>query len=124
MNFGLSESTIATLHAIFKQYQGVEKAVLYGSRAKGNYKTGSDIDLALVGESLTASDIMKITNDLDDATLPYLVDISLLHQLDNESLLHHILRVGIVFYERPRTPKTENRKPLPATSAPLRDDSQ
>jgi predicted nucleotidyltransferase len=100
VTFGLSQSTIAILHKIFKRYTGLEKVILYGSRAKGNYKTGSDIDLTLVGEALSLDDMMNIKRDLDDSSLPYMVDVSLFHQLDNESLRDHIQRVGVVFYER------------------------
>ena len=100
MTFGLSQSTIATLHRIFERYAGLEKVIVYGSRAKGTYKTGSDIDLTLVGEALTLDDMMNIKRDLDDSSLPYMVDVSLFHQLDNQSLRDHIQRVGVVFYDR------------------------
>jgi predicted nucleotidyltransferase len=98
--FGLSEYSMATIHAIFKKYDVIEKAVIYGSRAKGNYKQGSDIDLTLFGEYLTTDHLMCIAGDLDNSMLPYMVDISVFDQLDNLSLRDHIQRVGIVFYER------------------------
>jgi uncharacterized protein len=100
MKFGLSDTSIAQIHTVFGQYPKIEKALLYGSRVKGNYKKGSDIDLTLVGDSLTADDLMRIASDLDDSALPYMVDVSLLHQLDNVQLREHIQRVGVVFYER------------------------
>jgi uncharacterized protein len=98
--FGLSETAIETIHAIFKKYDAIEKAVIYGSRAKGNYKQGSDIDLTLFGETLTTDHLMRIAQDFDNSMLPYMVDISVFDQLDNPSLRDHIHRVGIVFYER------------------------
>lgn len=98
--FGLSETTISTIHTIFKKYDAIEKAVIYGSRAKGNYKQGSDIDLTLFGESLTTDHLMQISQDLDDSVIPYLLDISVFDLLDNSSLCDHIQRVGVVFYER------------------------
>ena len=52
MEFGLPEKTLATLRGILYQYPSVEKAVIYGSRAKGNYRRGSDIDLTLLGDGL------------------------------------------------------------------------
>ena len=100
MTFGLSQSTIATLYKIFERYTGLEKVIVYGSRAKGTYKTGSDIDLTLVGEALGFDDMMNIKRDVDDSSLPYMVDVSLFHQLDNPSLRDHIQRVGVVFYDR------------------------
>lgn len=100
MSFGLSDAATATIHAIFKAYPAIEKAVIYGSRAKGNYRQGSDIDLTLFGNTLNAHHLMRIAQDLDDSALPYLVDISVFDHLDNPGLREHIQRVGLVFYER------------------------
>ena len=100
MKFGLSDTAIAIIHAIFKKYPTIEKAVIYGSRAKGNYKQGSDIDITLFGNTLSAHQLMHVSQELDDSALPYLVDISIFDQLDNASLREHIQRVGLVFYER------------------------
>ena len=100
MRFGLSDNVIATVNAIFKQYPNVEKAVLYGSRAKGNYKNGSDIDLSLIGEALTYDDLLSISGDLDDSYIPHKVDLSIFDCIDNAKLREHIERVGVVFYER------------------------
>jgi len=99
-NFGLSDNVIATIHAILKQQPSVEKAVLYGSRAKGNYKNGSDIDLTLTGEALTYGDLLSISGDLDDSFIPHKVDLSIFDRIDNAKLREHIERVGVVFYER------------------------
>ena len=98
--FGLKETMIQKIHSIFKKYPEVQKIILYGSRAKGNYKNGSDIDLTLIGESLTYKIIGNIENDLDELYLPYTFDISIYHLLENDKLLDHIGRVGKVFYER------------------------
>ena len=100
IKFGLSEDSMTTIHTIFKKYDVIEKVVIYGSRAKGNYKQGSDIDLTLFGESLTTDHLRRIAQDLDNSVLPYMVDISIFDLLDNPSLRDHIQRVGIVFYER------------------------
>ena len=100
IKFGLSETAITTIYAIFRKYDAIEKAVIYGSRAKGNYKQGSDIDLTLFGKSLTTDHLMRIAQDFDDSVLPYLVDISVFDLLDNPSLRDHIQRVGVVFYEQ------------------------
>jgi predicted nucleotidyltransferase len=74
--------------------------VLYGSRAKGNYKNGSDIDLTLMGQGLQTDHLLKIMGELDDLLLPYMIDLSLFHQLTHPELINHIRRVGIVFYDR------------------------
>jgi predicted nucleotidyltransferase len=77
----------------------VKQAILYGSRAKGNYRHGSDIDWCLVGETLTLTQLLKIENEMDDLLLPYKIDLSRLHALDNPELMEHIQRVGVVFYQ-------------------------
>ncbi|OGS34046.1 MAG: hypothetical protein A2293_01035 [Elusimicrobia bacterium RIFOXYB2_FULL_49_7] len=100
MNHGLSAATVATLHAVFARFPEIEKALLYGSRAKGNYKPGSDIDLTLIGQDLTRERLGRIMSALDDALLPYTVDLSIYALLANSELREHIDRVGRIFYER------------------------
>lgn len=99
MPYGLEETTIKALQGIFAHYPQVEKVILYGSRAKGNYRIASDIDLTLVGPQLTLSTLFQIENDLDDLLLPYKIDLSIHHKIENADVLAHIKRVGISFYE-------------------------
>ncbi len=75
MRFGLTEETIEKINGIFIKNKEIENVILYGSRAKGNYKNGSDIDISLLGENLNSSIIDKIINDIDDLLLPYTFDI-------------------------------------------------
>ena len=88
------------LTPFFSKYPQIEKATLYGSRAKGNYRNGSDIDLTLKGEALTLSILSKVETELDDLLLPYKIDLSIHHKIENPDLLEHMDRVGIVFYEK------------------------
>ena len=97
--FGLEHQTIQAIQGLFAQYPAIQKSILYGSRAKGNYRNGSDIDLTLIGESLTLSDQFTIEEELDELYLPYKVDLSIYHAIENEDLKEHINRVGQVFYE-------------------------
>ena len=53
MNSGLTESTTAQIRDVFSKHPEIDQVILYGSRAKGNYKPGSDIDLTLIGSSIT-----------------------------------------------------------------------
>lgn len=99
MIFGLKIATIQAIQDVFKKYPTVEKAILYGSRAKGNYRPGSDIDLTLVGKQLNLTTLQKIENELDDLLLPYKIDLSLHKQIQNKELLDHIERVGKVFFD-------------------------
>ncbi len=99
--FGLEENDIQTICSVFSRYPHLEKAVLYGSRAKGDYKNGSDIDLTLLGgEDLTLKALYRIMDDIDDLLLPYTFDLSIFHQISDPDVIDHIRRVGIVFYQR------------------------
>jgi len=101
LRFGLKETTIEKICGLLAKYPQVEKAVLYGSRAKGNYKNGSDIDLTLYGrEDLTLNMLYRIMNEMDDLLLPYSFDLSIFHQINDPDVIDHIQRVGVVFYER------------------------
>lgn len=100
MKYGLEESIIEQIHSIFTLFPTVDKVVLYGSRAKGTYKTGSDIDLCLFGTDLPLPLLYKIEEALDNLLLPYSFDLSSYNNLTNEQLIAHINRVGILFYEK------------------------
>ncbi len=101
--FGLSEATIQKTCGVFAKYPQVKKAVLYGSRAKGNYKKGSDIDLTLIGgNDLTLEVLYRILDEIDDLLLPYTFDISIFEQISDPDVVDHIQRVGIIFYEKLR----------------------
>ena len=97
--YGLKESTITAIQSVFKKYPEIEQALLYGSRAKGTHRKGSDIDLTLVGNELTYFLLNRIETDIDDLLLPYTVDLSLYSHIDNADLLDHIHRVGKLFYQ-------------------------
>jgi predicted nucleotidyltransferase len=100
MKYGLPQHTVDKICAVLAQHPQVERAVLYGSRAKGNYKPGSDIDLTLFGSALTQQRCASIADALDDLLLPYTIDLSLFAQLQHPELEAHIQRVGQVFYVR------------------------
>ena len=100
MKYGLSETTIEKIRGVLGQFPEIEKAVIYGSRAKGNYKPGSDIDLTLCGEALNSHLYSKVEVALDDLLLPYKIDLSIFDKLNHAKLREHIERIGLVFYER------------------------
>ena len=100
MRFGLKETTIEAIHTVLAGFPEVEEAVLYGSRAKGNYKPGSDIDLTLKGGDVTWETACDIRGKLDESFLPYMFDISAYTQIDNPDLIAHIDRVGTTFYRK------------------------
>lgn len=100
MSYGLSEEVVQKVREVFKAYPSVEKAVLYGSRAMGNFRTGSDIDITLIGQGLDIQILSKIDNDLDNLLTPYTFDVSLYDSISNDALKDHIARVGIEFYKK------------------------
>jgi len=100
MKFGLSDSTIAKIQHTFEKYPQVDKVIVYGSRAKGNFRPGSDFDLTLFGKELDQQKCSEIAESLDDLLLPYMIDLSIFDQLQHPDLKSHIERVGKVFYQR------------------------
>jgi uncharacterized protein len=96
---GLPVAAIDAICRVFKRYPTLAQAVLYGSRAKGTFRPGSDIDLTLKGE-LSDQELLNLYGELDDLLLPYKFDLSLYRQLDNPALLEHIECVGRVLYDR------------------------
>jgi uncharacterized protein len=100
MKYGLSENTVAKIQGVFRGFPEIEKAILYGSRAMGNFKAGSDIDLTLEGLDLNSEMRAVIASTLDDLLLPYTIDLSLRSSLNHSELEAHIARVGLVFYHR------------------------
>jgi predicted nucleotidyltransferase len=100
MPYGLPPHTIQAIQGIFAAHPQVARAILYGSRAKGTQHPNSDIDLVLQGPELDLTTQFKIENELDDLLLPYQIDLSLYHQINNPDLIDHIERVGQVFWEK------------------------
>lgn len=100
-DFGLPAAAIASLQRVLAQHAGIRQAIVYGSRAKGNYRPGSDIDLTLDAPTLAFGEFLRIDQDLDDLMLPYRIDLSLLTQIDNPDLRSHIARVGKVLWQNP-----------------------
>lgn len=102
--FGLPPATLEAIRQILTQFPAVQKAVIYGSRAKGTYRPGSDIDLTLYGESLDLDTLGHIATLLDESPIPYQVDLSLYGHIDHPGLREHIERVGQLFFQSRCTP--------------------
>jgi len=98
--FGLDQSDIKDIVAILKENRKVQKIIIYGSRAKGNYSKGSDIDIALKGQNLHTNDILNLSVELDDLDLPYKIDLVIYDRIEEKSLKEHIDRVGVGLFER------------------------
>jgi predicted nucleotidyltransferase len=100
MNFGLDQDTIDKINSVFVKYPEIEEVIIYGSRAKGNYREGSDIDITLKGAEVNDRTRSNIWLAIDDLNTPYLFDISVFHTLTSDSLIDHINRIGKVFYRK------------------------
>lgn len=100
MPYGLTDIELQKLLEVFAQNGRIEQVILYGSRAKGNFKPFSDVDITLVGSELSRDDLNKVIQEIDDWLLPYQFDISLKHKLKNVALIDHIERRGIEIYKK------------------------
>lgn len=98
--FGLSVATLDKLNNVFARHEAIESVLIYGSRAKGNYRAGSDIDLTIKGSEIPFAEFMQIEDQIDDLMLPYTVDLSQYRQLGNAELIAHIDRVGVEIYAK------------------------
>lgn len=97
--WGLKSSVVNNMRAILTRYPQVSMATLYGSRAKGNFKPGSDIDICLDGSELTFRTMLSIANALNALELPQKIDLILRNLVDNPEFLSEIDRTGTVFYQ-------------------------
>lgn len=99
--FGISEKSFRLLLETFAKYPQVEEVIIFGSRAKGNYKKGSDIDLAIKGEKSSASLAQNLGAYInEELPIPYMVDVVDYCSLKHQELREHIDRVGVRFYKR------------------------
>ena len=100
LKYGLEQQDIEDIIAVFKQRKEIESAVLFGSRAMDTHRPGSDIDIVLVGKSLTHSNLLDIILALDELNLPYKFDIIIHDKIKEQALLEHITRVGKTLLNR------------------------
>ncbi len=92
---GLKKKELDQILNLLKQNKKIQKVTVYGSRAKGNFRPGSDIDLVLMADQMNIQELLKIENDLDDLMLPYKIDLSLFHHIEDKEIIAHINQVGI-----------------------------
>ena len=101
MNFGLREEDLSFIVKAIGQFGEIEKAAIFGSRAKGSYKPGSDVDIAIWGTDITFSTVSRLHAMLEDESpMPYFFDIVDSSHLTHDELKKHIDRVGVLFYSR------------------------
>ncbi len=100
MPYGLKEEQIIKIKTLFAENHLIKKAVLFGSRAKGNFKPGSDVDIALMGSEISFNDLLFLHNKIDELNLPYKFDILIYDQIKDNDVIEHIKRVSVILYEQ------------------------
>lgn len=104
MNFGLKTQDLEFIIKTILKFPEIEKAAIFGSRAKGNHKPGSDIDIAIFGENVSFTTISKLHAILEEESpMPYFFDVFDYIHSDNKELKAHVDRVGITIYEKSGT---------------------
>ncbi|PLX01165.1 MAG: hypothetical protein C0594_14055 [Marinilabiliales bacterium] len=98
--YGLLVEDLELIISILEKNDRIKEIVLFGSRAKGNYSDGSDIDLALKGDNLELRDLTNVKIDLDGLLIPNKIDLVIFNRITEKALIEHIQRVGIVLYKR------------------------
>lgn len=99
--FGLQDSDMEVINKILMNYDVIEEAYIFGSRANGNFRNSSDVDIALKGAELNRSHVLEISDLLNKETnMPYRFDIVHFDSIDKRELTEHIIRVKKVIYQR------------------------
>ena len=99
-HFGLSSDNINKINLIFNQYPEINEVLIFGSRAKGNYRANSDIDLAIKGTDISLSTLQQIEIKLDELFIPNFIDLVVYEKIENPELISHINRIGKHFYKK------------------------
>jgi predicted nucleotidyltransferase len=89
-----------TIQAIFNKFPEVEEVHIFGSRARGIYKQGSDVDLAVMNQGVHENSLTKMRTDFEESSLPFKIDLINFPTLKHSEFIEHIIRVGITIYHK------------------------
>jgi predicted nucleotidyltransferase len=98
--YGIPESDLNALLSELKKNTEINEIILFGSRAKGIFSNGSDIDIALKGGNLKLNDILEAMSGIDKLLLPYKLDLVIYTRIKEPALIEHINRVGVILFKR------------------------
>ncbi len=99
--FGLSEQDLKQIIEAAAALPEIRQLILFGSRAKGKFKPGSDVDLVIKCEEHGYEMALALSEELNEnLPLPYFFDVLNFQDIDNTELLGHIERVGVTLFER------------------------
>ena len=97
--FGLKDTSYQHIITAISNFKEIETVIIFGSRAKGNYKKGSDIDIAIKGKNINYDTVIRLSTILNqELPIPYFVDVVHYETLTNKELVDHIDRVGKIFF--------------------------
>lgn len=88
------------IQKVFSSFEKIEQVKVFGSRAKGIAKPGSDFDLAIFGDNISVTDLLAIYEQLDYLDLPWQFDLVVYDQIENQAVKEHIDRIGKSIYLR------------------------
>ena len=96
--FGFKDGDLEIIVQTISKFPEIKRAVIFGSRAKGNYQAGSDADIAIwtVNED-TVSQLSGILND--ETLLPYKFDVLNYDKINNPELKEQIGKTGVEIYQ-------------------------
>ena len=108
--YGLIERDMSYILKAIRNFKEIERVILFGSRAMGNYKKGSDVDLAIVGKEVSSKIIYELDDLLNEVyPLPYFFDILHYEEINNQKLEEHIDTVGKVLFQKGEVPNYQNK---------------
>ena len=98
--FGLKDSVIINIKNILYKYEEIEKASIFGSRARGDYKKTSDIDIAIFSKNITSTRLNLLRNEFEELDIIYTIDVVEFYKTSKEELKNNIINDGIVIFDR------------------------
>lgn len=99
LKYGIPVADFKNVITILKENVKIDHAILFGSRAKGTYSNGSDVDIALLGKDLKLNDILQISEEIEQLFLPWKFDLIIFNRIKEQALIEHINRVGIELFQ-------------------------
>ena len=98
-DFGLTERDRKYLESVMRKFPEIEQAIIFGSRAMGNSKRGSDVDLAIIGKNIASATALRLRTLLnEELPLPYFFDVVRYEIITNDNLKQHIDEHGVVLF--------------------------
>lgn len=98
LNCGLSDDILEWLREVFARYADIERVLIFGSRAKGSYRNGSDIDLAVLAPEMDDATFSRLWNELDDLPLVFTLDVLHWDRLPAGRIREQAIRDGRQLY--------------------------